>query len=290
MAHAPSSNNIIVLMDVLWFQQIILISSSQSINKVISTSTNNNPLLNLKASSSQTPSISSPSHSSHLDDDDDDDDDIEDEALDVSSSSDSSPLLPREIEEELLDDEEATMKYKRKRPTRLSLVIASKTRSHSSSPSIHKLPKHMREQVQDYINMTDNSSNRLRRTKSLKSLEELEFEEVKGFMDLGFTFEGGQLNPRMMSVIPGLQRLVGSSSTTSIDDDQLIMDDQDDQKSIMSGTNKARPYLSEAWLIKRPDSPLLNLRIPRIKGTSSDVKKQIISWARNVASAIQLEH
>ncbi|KAK9126800.1 hypothetical protein Scep_015646 [Stephania cephalantha] len=275
-------------MDVLWFQQIILISSSQSINKVISTS-NNNPLLNLKTSS-QTPSISSPSHSSHLDDDIEDD-----EALDVSSSWDSSPLLPREIEEELLDDDdEATMKYKRKRPTRLSLEIASKTRSHSSSPSIHKLPKHMREQVQDYVNMTNNSSNRLRRTKSLKSLEELEFEEVKGFMDLGFTFKGGQLNPRMMSVIPGLQRLVGSSSNTSIDDDRLIMDDQDDQKSIMSGTNKsgtiARPYLSEAWLIKKPDSPLLNLRIPRIKGTSSDVKKQIISWARNVASAIQLEH
>ncbi|KAK9154101.1 hypothetical protein Sjap_001581 [Stephania japonica] len=282
MAHEPSlcsspSSNLIVLMDVLWFQQLILISSSQSMNKITSSSTSN-PLLNLKTTA-QTPSISSTSHSSHLDDD------IEVEALDVLSSSDSSPLLPQEIEEE---DDEAIIKYKRKRPTRLSLVIASKTRSHSSSPSIHKLPKHMRQQVEDYIDI--NSTKGLRRTRSLKSLEELEFEEVKGFMDLGFTFKGDQLNHRMMSVIPGLQRLVGSS-VTSIDDDQPIMDDQDDQKSIISGSNKSgnitRPYLSEAWLIKRPDSPLLNLRIPRIKGTSSDVKKQIRSWARNVASVIQ---
>ncbi|KAE8719079.1 putative Peroxidase 21 precursor [Hibiscus syriacus] len=49
-----------------------------------------------------------------------------------------------------------------------------------------------------------------------------------------------------------------------------------------------RPYFSEAWLIKRPDSPLLNQRVPRVSAVA-DMKKHLKFWARTVASVVQQE-
>ncbi|KAL0309746.1 UNVERIFIED_CONTAM: hypothetical protein Sradi_5916900 [Sesamum radiatum] len=130
------------------------------------------------------------------------------------------------------------------------------------------------------------SSTKLRKTTSCKSLLELELEEVKGFMDLGFIFRKENLSKRMKRLIPGLQRLDAdknkqdySSEFTRTTDDH----EDDEEKGVM------RPYLSEAWLIKRPDSPLLNLRIPTRVSTTADMKKHLKSWARTVASAIQQE-
>lgn len=48
---------------------------------------------------------------------------------------------------------------------------------------------------------------KLYKSMSCKTLGELELEEVKGFMDLGFIFKKENLSPRMMSLVPGLQRL-----------------------------------------------------------------------------------
>ncbi|KAL3536293.1 hypothetical protein ACH5RR_004754 [Cinchona calisaya] len=162
-------------------------------------------------------------------------------------------------------------------PTRLNL-LANKARSHSSSPSKVKRSRNRR---------------RLQKTMSCKSLCELELEEVKGFMDLGFIFnkEHMRSNKRMMSVIPGLQRLEPFKSTEITRD---IIDDETQRDAIAEeGEMKhpsiiPRPYLSEAWLIKRPDSPLLNLRIPRAS-TAADMKKHLKYWARTVAFAIALE-
>lgn len=116
----------------------------------------------------------------------------------------------------------------------------------------------------------------------------MELEEVRGFMDLGFVFTKEHLNARMISVIPGLLRL-GFSRTKRIhnevnaDPDQLSKDDdieQEEKRGVI------RPYLSEAWLIKRPDSPLLNLRVPRVSA-AADMKKLLKFWARTVASVVQ---
>lgn len=116
---------------------------------------------------------------------------------------------------------------------------------------------------------------RLCKTRSCKSLCELEVEEVKGFMDLGFTFDKEHLNKRMMSVLPGLQRLdLGCTNT--------------DHGAHDKSTSTHRPYLSEAWLVKRPDPPLRSLRIPRVS-TAEGMKKHLKYWAKTVASAIQLE-
>ncbi|CAI9098050.1 OLC1v1034610C1 [Oldenlandia corymbosa var. corymbosa] len=137
------------------------------------------------------------------------------------------------------------------------------------------------------------SRRRLSKTMSCKSLCELELEEVKGFMDLGFTFDKQHLDKRMMSVLPGLQRLdLGDPETRNssheIEEEEVLNEEEDEEVNKRGNRVIKRPYLSEAWLVKRPDSPLLNLRVPR-ESTADDMKKHLKYWAKTVASAIQLE-
>ncbi|CAN1274808.1 hypothetical protein LINPERPRIM_LOCUS15524 [Linum perenne] len=179
--------------------------------------------------------------------------------------------LPNQEEKE----EEAVI-----RPTRVSNIVTpvnvtGRCRSHSSSPLTKKrrrrrLGNRTRKQPTQPVSMFE-------RTSSCRSLiRDLEMEEVKGFMDLGFRFKSDNLSPRMMTVVPGLQRLgsvVNDDETATNDDEEVVI----------------RPYLSEAWLIRRPDSPLLNVRIPFPGDVTSDVRRSIKFWARNVATVIQQE-
>ncbi|XAR69055.1 hypothetical protein NMG60_11000513 [Bertholletia excelsa] len=119
-------------------------------------------------------------------------------------------------------------------------------------------------------------SGRLVKTMSCKSLMELELEEVKGFMDLGFKFTKEHVTPRMMSVLPGLERL-------GFCDDEVSGNVVEEVKH-----EKKRPYLSEAWLVRTPTSPLLNLRLPR-GSAASEMKRHLRYWAKTVASVIQKE-
>eukprot|EP00262_Sarcandra_glabra_P001605 TRINITY_DN1173_c1_g1_i1.p1 TRINITY_DN1173_c1_g1~~TRINITY_DN1173_c1_g1_i1.p1 ORF type:complete len:284 (-),score=33.28 TRINITY_DN1173_c1_g1_i1:230-988(-) len=168
------------------------------------------------------------------------------------------------------DDDDYRRGYMTKRPTRLDLVseprfrsqpLETKLRSYSSSPSIDKHPP-LR------------NSGRRRSLSKTKSSSELEYRELKGFMDLGFIFNKEELSPHMMNIIPGLHRLAEESNV-----------DEDEKNKMIS-----RPYLSEAWLINRPDSPLLNLKIPPIADAApSHMKKHLRFWARTVASVIHQE-
>lgn len=171
----------------------------------------------------------------------------------------------------------------RTRPSRLNVV---KTHSTSSSPP--STPNKLTKNRKRY----SGSVMRLQKTMSCKSLSELEVEEVKGFMDLGFRFDTQHLCPRMMTVVPGLQRLgsCNNMSQKQMFDDKILMefkkdDDHDSQENM---ERIMRPYLSEAWLIRRPDSPLLNLKIPRASA-ANDMKKHLKHWARTVAAVIQQE-
>ncbi|XP_062004450.1 uncharacterized protein LOC133721756 [Rosa rugosa] len=182
--------------------------------------------------------------------------------------------------------------YERKRPTRLD-ILANRLmliRSQSSSP-ISKDQRSPRKNRNSGL-----LTRKLEKSMSMRSLGELELEELKGLMDLGFTFEKENLNPRMMSLVPGLQRLgVGVHSnnkriqnSSDNDDDQVVAAKGDDGV-VDEDVEVERPYLSEAWLIKRPDSPLLNLRLPTRVSSAADMKKHLKSWARTVASEIQQE-
>lgn len=99
-----------------------------------------------------------------------------------------------------------------------------------------------------------------------KSLSDLEYEEVQGFKDLGFTFEKEDLSPSVVNILPGLQ--------------------VKDRGGPMEEDSVRRPYLSEAWIEQCSAPP-----IPNWVGKSSaqDMKAQIKFWARAVASNVHQE-
>eukprot|EP00268_Persea_americana_P041886 TRINITY_DN41854_c1_g1_i1.p1 TRINITY_DN41854_c1_g1~~TRINITY_DN41854_c1_g1_i1.p1 ORF type:complete len:222 (+),score=58.38 TRINITY_DN41854_c1_g1_i1:221-886(+) len=151
------------------------------------------------------------------------------------------------------------MKKERERLLTPTLDIIGRSKSElqpptSMSPIFNSLPqsrKHPRR--------------RLEKMRSSMSFSELEHEELKGFRDLGFIFNKEQLSPQIKSMLPGLQML--------------------GEKQVVT-----RPYLSEAWLINRPDSPLLNLRVPPNSASSeADMRKHLRLWARTVACIVNQE-
>ncbi|KAK7337046.1 hypothetical protein VNO77_17604 [Canavalia gladiata] len=152
-------------------------------------------------------------------------------------------------------------------------ILGSRTRSHSSSPSTQNRRRRFRKPAA--------CTRKLQKSMSCRTLGELELDEVKGFMDLGFIFKKENLSPRMMNVVPGLQRLnkqpMEATKWVQVQGNDTV--EEEEKRDIM------RPYLSEAWLIKRPDSQLLNLKIPKHCSTAN-MKKHLRFWAKTVASEI----
>ncbi|CAN1166227.1 hypothetical protein LINPERPRIM_LOCUS34182 [Linum perenne] len=106
-----------------------------------------------------------------------------------------------------------------------------------------------------------------------KSLTSLEFEELKGFMDLGFVFSEEDKDSRLVTILPGLQRL---------------------GKTEQPPAAVPRPYLSEAWAAKEERkkenkkkvvNPLMNLKVPI--GNEVELKDSLRLWAHSVASAVR---
>lgn len=122
---------------------------------------------------------------------------------------------------------------------------------------------------------------RTRRTKKglSKSLSELEYEELKGFMDLGFDFSADDVNSSLVEIIPGLQKLGKNRDS----------DDQVKVNYFEKSESRARPYLSEAWEIlekKNRMSTLMNWKIPATSN-EIDVKQSLKRWAHTVASTVK---
>ncbi|XP_054803886.1 uncharacterized protein LOC129307051 [Prosopis cineraria] len=135
------------------------------------------------------------------------------------------------------------------------------------------------------------TARRLQKSMSYRTQGELELEEVKGFIDLGFIFKKENVSARMMNVVPGLQRLSmhrNKADKELIDASKEVEDDSFEKEEDKSNVGITRPYLSEAWLIKRPDSQLLNLKIPRLC-SAADMKKHLRFWAKTVAFEIDQE-
>ncbi|XP_027347377.1 uncharacterized protein LOC113858815 [Abrus precatorius] len=111
-----------------------------------------------------------------------------------------------------------------------------------------------------------------KKERTSRSLSELEFKELKGFMDLGFVFSEEDKDSRLVSLIPGLQRL-GKE------------DEGQGEQSMVSD----KPYLSEAWEVldqRRMRNPLLNWRMPA-RGNEIDMKHNLRFWAHTVASIVR---
>jgi len=88
-----------------------------------------------------------------------------------------------------------------------------------------------------------------------KSTCDLEIQELKGFMELGFDFSQDKLSPRLLDLLPGLKRL-------------LI----------------GRNFKKE---IEFRESPLENWELPTLNATGVDLKEHLKLWARSVASSLK---
>lgn len=114
-----------------------------------------------------------------------------------------------------------------------------------------------------------------------KSLSELEVEELKGFMDLGFVFsEQDKDSVDLVSIIPGLQRL-GEHQNCEAEEGEDI--------KVVDNISVPRPYLSEAWEIldrRKKVDPLMNWKVTDL-GNEMAVKDQLRFWAHAVASTVR---
>ncbi|KAF3683343.1 hypothetical protein FXO38_00801 [Capsicum annuum] len=108
-----------------------------------------------------------------------------------------------------------------------------------------------------------------------RSSSELELEELKGFMDLGFEFSEEDKYSSLVTIVPGLQKLgnieVENSSGKKRDIDHK------------------RPYLSEAWEIlekRKMSRKLLKWRFPSMNN-DMNMKDNLRFWAQTVASTFR---
>ncbi|XP_048132319.1 uncharacterized protein LOC125314333 isoform X3 [Rhodamnia argentea] len=122
---------------------------------------------------------------------------------------------------------------------------------------------------------------RAKRRSLSKSLSQLEFEELKGFMDLGFVFSEEDIDDSsLVSIIPGLQRL-----GKRIKDANHRQEDGDEKERVGESAGIARPYLSEAWEWWEEEDPLMNWKVPAL-ANDTDMRESLKWWAHTVASTV----
>ncbi|KAE8659657.1 WD repeat-containing protein 53-like [Hibiscus syriacus] len=165
------------------------------------------------------------------------------------------------------------------------------------SPKLHKIisgKEVTEEDLQDNSNMVQEPRKKgvasmisRRRKGWSKSLPDLEFEELKGFMDLGFVFsEEDNKDSRLVEIIPGLQRL-----GKKVEGQEEIKESGgDDDRAEVS-----RPYLSETWEVAETrrirrrrikKNPSINWRVPDVDN-EIDMKDSLRWWAHTVASTVK---
>lgn len=114
-------------------------------------------------------------------------------------------------------------------------------------------------------------------------MTELEFEELKGFMDLGFDFSDVETDHRLMSIVPGLQRLKAAGGEDSAPGSPSASKGDGEESAVV------RPYLSEAWeaaMAAEEEERLRRWRIPEaVEGI--DLKDHLRVWAQRVASTVR---
>ncbi|CAI9784373.1 unnamed protein product [Fraxinus pennsylvanica] len=159
--------------------------------------------------------------------------------------------------------------------------------SDSSSPKSVLVPKlqtilsgkEVEEFEQKKASRTEDNRKCRRKKNSSRSLSELEFEELKGFMDLGFVFSDEDKDSNLVSIIPGLQRLGGK------------LDGKWEEKGIEKSVKVSRPYLSEAWDVLEDEkrvknSLMMDWRIPDF-GNEMELKDHLRFWAHTVAATVR---
>ncbi|CAN7063066.1 unnamed protein product [Brassica rapa subsp. trilocularis] len=161
-------------------------------------------------------------------------------------------------------------------PTKLQTILSGKEVNELSTAERDRVLSEKSEKEEQRKKKQNDVRRRRRRG---KSMSDLEFEELKGFIDLGFVFsEEDQRDSELVSILPGLQRLVKKDDVTEEED--------------MSNVN--RPYLSEAWdhcggrKGKRHITPAIKWKVPAVPEVKEvELKDHLKQWAHAVASTIR---
>ncbi|XP_047074082.1 translation initiation factor IF-2-like [Lolium rigidum] len=126
-----------------------------------------------------------------------------------------------------------------------------------------------------------------------RSLSELEFEEVKGLRDLGFTFSEADVDAELASIVPGLRRLRAAEEKEAKKAEAAAAaacaeEEACRGRAASASASRRRPYLSEAWEDEEAEvrRVLSTFRIPAADG-GADLKEHLRLWAHNVASAVR---
>ena len=134
---------------------------------------------------------------------------------------------------------------------------------------------------------------RRRRSRRGRSLSELEFEEVKGLQDLGFTFSETDVDAELASIVPGLRRLRAEEEARRAKAAEAAACAEEEacrNRAAAEASDAAprRPYLSEAWEDEETEvrRVLSNFRIPAA-ADGADLKENLRLWAHTVASAVR---
>ena len=139
-----------------------------------------------------------------------------------------------------------------------------------------------------------------RRRRRGRSLSELEFEEVKGLQDLGFTFSDAEVDAELASIVPGLRRKRSEEENRATASAPAAPRDAPSSSSSSAPPEEAaapaaqatrRPYLSEAWDDDEEEAEVRRalrnwIRIPP-PGDGNDLKEHLRMWAHTVASAVR---
>ncbi|GJM98208.1 hypothetical protein PR202_ga15196 [Eleusine coracana subsp. coracana] len=153
----------------------------------------------------------------------------------------------------------------------------------------------------DRVRRPDASRRPARRSRRRgRSMSELEFEELKGLQDLGFTFSDAEVDAQLASIVPGLRRklsgevvvepLLVQPTTASAPPATAAPNNQEEAAAAADPDDDStrRPYLSEAWDDEEEEvsATLRNWRIPHAVD-GADLKEHLRMWAHTVASAVR---
>lgn len=166
-------------------------------------------------------------------------------------------------------------------PTKLQTILSGKEVNEFSTAERDRVLSEHSEKEEE--RRKKKQSDVRRRTRRGKSMSDLEFEELKGFIDLGFVFsEEDQRDSELVSILPGLQRLVKK------DDGVGVVTEEEDISNIN------RPYLSEAWdhcggrKGKRHITPAIKWKVTAVPEVREvELKDHLKQWAHAVASTIR---
>ncbi|KAL5707459.1 hypothetical protein ACHQM5_018359 [Ranunculus cassubicifolius] len=206
-----------------------------------------------------------------------------------------------------LDSESSSSPRSVLTPYKLQTILSGKETMEKDEQE-QPLPK-MEKVAEKPLKLEKSKRRRNRGGVSSKSLSDLEFEELKGFMDLGFVFSEEDKNSSLVSIIPGLQRLGQENQEhqepeEEEDEEQEPEEEEEEEEKVEEKmVVSRRPYLSEAWEVmnqtRRPyqeiyhyqnyqkqQQPLMNWRFPAMSN-EIDMKDHLRSWAHSVASTVR---